>query len=1139
MVPSGVPDGSIPYARAAFSAEDEVADLEVVLCAPAEADADLENAEQLKGRLAVARRGGCSFHEKTQRVECAGARGLVIINTDDALFTAAAPGFSAGIPVVMIRATDSAALLAAGSSSILRPMSQAGPTAEQVLLLKRLGELQAARDWLSLCTLEREALALARDLRGVQPHLAGAIHGVLGVGLDGVGQYARALELHAEHRAMAEALGDRAGVATACGNLGNCYKSTGQYARALELYAQCKEVFQELGNHAGVALACVNVGNCYRRTGQYAQALAMHAEHKAMAEEMGDREGVAQACGNIGSCYMSMGQYSRALALHAEHRAMAEALGDREGLATACGNLGSCYMSTGQYAQALELHAEHRAMVEARGDRVGVAAACCNLGCCYECTGQYARALALHAEHKAMAEELGDREGVATACCNLGNCYIRMGQHARALELHAEHKAIAEDMEDRAGVAKACGSLGICYMSMGQYVQALELHAEHKAMVEALGDRAGVAAACCNLGNCYFCTGQYARALKLHTEYKAMAEELGDSNGVGTACNNIGITLEKMGDLPGAARALVQGLVAYQRVERDVGVHDDRRVSLFEEQQKTYMLLQSMLLGLGQPGWALGVAARAKARALAHRLGGGSDDEIDAAAAAEGAYAKVCGAWWADVQELARGQAAAAAGSTMCVLEYSLLAAPDRLAIWALSGAGELLGSATMPTNAYRRDAVGRVVFADGLARMNKSSGARFEHKSSGGKIRSLLEEARGSMKVRGREASVSGEHNQERKDQQSDDGIEQGEASSERGNKCKVCGLRFNQCGCQAADDEARERALLRELYAALVAPVDEHLTGAEEVLIVPHKELFEVPWAALIDAHGHFLIERHVLRVAPSLRVAQQAAVSAQCGAKRMGHMVLVGNPWPIRSGCGCVARGCPLLHSLPYAQQEAQRVHDILKRANVQVKPEHFFMSNSATKANVKKSLQGAGWAHLALHCEIDTNDRVYSIVLAVPDSGDPDHAQPDLSMLEVQGSDEAADMRERVRLAEGATVVLSACNTGLGEIKAEGVVGLARGFFLAGAAAAVVSLWSVDDGSTAALMEQMYQHLVEGFTVPQALRLSMLRLARRPALHQPVSEKDVADGLLEAWKRPKHWAGFLVMGTSTRLIRIDSP
>jgi hypothetical protein len=117
----GEPDGTIPYVRADFSAHDDFTDLEVVLCVPAVAGADLANAEQLKGRLAVTRRGGCSFQAKTERVELAGARGLVIVNTDDALFTAASSGFSAGIPVAMIRAKDEAALLAAGNSSCLRP----------------------------------------------------------------------------------------------------------------------------------------------------------------------------------------------------------------------------------------------------------------------------------------------------------------------------------------------------------------------------------------------------------------------------------------------------------------------------------------------------------------------------------------------------------------------------------------------------------------------------------------------------------------------------------------------------------------------------------------------------------------------------------------------------------------------------------------------------------------------------------------------------------------------------------------------------------------------------------------------------------------------------------------------------------
>ena len=171
----------------------------------------------------------------------------------------------------------------------------------------------------------------------------------------------------------------------------------------------------------------------------------------------------------------------------------------------------------------------------------------------------------------------------------------------------------------------------------------------------------------------------------------------------------------------------------------------------------------------------------------------------------------------------------------------------------------------------------------------------------------------------------------------------------------------------------------------------------------------------------------------------------------------------------------------------------------RADVELKPKHFFRSDlapKATKVNVKKSLQGAGWVHFACDADMDTDSE--SLVLAVPDSSDPDYAQPNLSRLEVQDSDEATDKSEGVRLGDGATAVLGACNTARGKIRAEGVVGMARGFHLAGAAAVVVSLWSVDGGSTAALMQQMYQHLVERLTVPQALRHGSARCTGRASL-----------------------------------------
>jgi len=251
----------------------------------------------------------------------------------------------------------------------------------------------------------------------------------------------------------------------------------------------------------------------------------------------------------------------------------------------------------------------------------------------------------------------------------------------------------------------------------------------------------------------------YSRALQLHAEARAISEALGDR-----ACGNLGVCYNRTGKY---AQAL-----------------------------ELHVLLGTA--GMGARRGGAGKGAR-----VAHHLGGGSDAaESEAAAAESGAYEEVCGAWWAEMQEQARGQAATAAGSTMCVLEYSLLF-DDRLVIWVLSGAGELLGSATVPSTGFGG--------------------------TTGRTVRDLLEEARDSMKVRGREAMASSDT------AQADASDSTAHLPSQRGKVCRVCLSR--QCTCAA--DEARERALLRELYAALLAPVEEHLPGAEEVLIVPHKEL------------------------------------------------------------------------------------------------------------------------------------------------------------------------------------------------------------------------------------------------------------------------------------------------------------
>jgi CHAT domain-containing protein len=96
-----------------------------------------------------------------------------------------------------------------------------------------------------------------------------------------------------------------------------------------------------------------------------------------------------------------------------------------------------------------------------------------------------------------------------------------------------------------------------------------------------------------------------------------------------------------------------------------------------------------------------------------------------------------------------------------------------------------------------------------------------------------------------------------------------------------------------------------------------------------------------------------------------------------------------------------------------------------------------------------------------------------------------------------------------------VVLSACDTGRGDVKlGQGVYGLRRAFLVAGAETVVMSLWKVNDETTRELMEAYYRHLLAGQGRATALREAMRELRQT----QP---------------HPHYWAPFIAMGRETPL------
>jgi CHAT domain-containing protein len=156
-----------------------------------------------------------------------------------------------------------------------------------------------------------------------------------------------------------------------------------------------------------------------------------------------------------------------------------------------------------------------------------------------------------------------------------------------------------------------------------------------------------------------------------------------------------------------------------------------------------------------------------------------------------------------------------------------------------------------------------------------------------------------------------------------------------------------------------------------------------------------------------------------------------------------------------------------------------------------------NSQATEAIVKQQLPSASLIHLATHGLLDYGESPLDIPGAIAlTSTDTEDG--------LLTAGEIIDMDLQAELA-----ILSACDTGLGDITGDGVVGLSRSFITAGVPSVVVSLWSVPDAPTAELMSEFYAQLDQGQSKAQALRQAML-------------------STLKTHPEPRNWAAFTLIG-----------
>ena len=263
--------------------------------------------------------------------------------------------------------------------------------------------------------------------------------------------------------------------------------------------------------------------------------------------------------------------------------------------------------------------------------------------------------------------------------------------------------------------------------------------------------------------------------------------------------------------------------------------------------------------------------------------------------------------------------------------------------------------------------------------------------------------------------------------------------------------------------EDQYPKPLSLAQCYNMLIEPVAE-LLDEPEIIIVPEASLYRVPFAALKDKDDKYLSERFRIRIVPSLGTLKliqdcPADYHSQAGA------LIVGEPDVTKVyHKGRVEKLC----RLPCAREEAEMIGRLLG-----VEP---LVGEHATKQAVLDGMHSVSLIHFAAHGDAERGE----IALAPPRSynGIPQENDYLLTMAEV------AQVRLRAKL-----VVLSCCHSANGQIRSEGVVGIARAFLGSGARSVLVALWAIEDNATKQFMSRFYEHLVRGESASESLHQAM--------------------------------------------------
>ena len=526
----------------------------------------------------------------------------------------------------------------------------------------------------------------------------------------------------------------------------------------------------------------------------------------------------------------------------------------------------------------------------------------------YHSRSEYAKAEEYQRKALAIRKEIGDKHGEAACHGNLGSVSQSLCEYGKAEEYQRKALPIRKEIGDREGEATCYGNQGIVFHFRGEYAKAEEYQSKGLAIRKEIGNREEEAACYGSLGTWFRALGKHPEAKQYHERALAMSREINDISSeavwhlqlaydVGSE-RNVGLYDQVFSNLFASVNKC-------EKMRSFLGRNDQFKISLSEGRSPSYQSLSVLLCASGNEKDAVCVLELARARALA--------DLISVQHSVQ-QQISVSPPSWADIERILKKE------SKCSCLYISYL---DQLMfLWVLKG-NKPIHFRIIDVNecfvhkGLRRNA-DQVFSEESFRRFNVLSQEQCEDRS--------LSFLKASDSIR--------------------EPTEEGSLTLHRPIE-------------EEEEEDLQPLPTLAERYKMIIAPVADFL-DQPELLIVPDRVLYKVPFAALMDESGKYLSEAYRIRVVPSLTTlgliqGSPADYHSQTGA------LIVGDP-DVRDVYykGCLGE----LSRLPSAKEEAEMIGKLIGTEPL--------LTKQATKEAVLQNIHSVSLIHFAAHGDAERGE-----------------------------------------------------------------------------------------------------------------------------------------------------------------------